>query len=106
LSWWLNLFNPPPLAAMTRGQKIGRIMFVSVSLIVSCVLLSMIGAMTIFLVERGTRMLRDIPELMSGLEILLVSAVVNTFCVSVIIHLRNVDRKLMASSPLETSKQG
>jgi hypothetical protein len=94
LSWILNLFDPPPLKSMTLVQKTGRILFFSGTLVVGSVLVAMIGAVGIYLIERG-RELGDTPKFFQGLSIILVGIVVNTLCVLVLIQLKNADHKLL-----------
>jgi len=98
-SWLLYLFNPPPLETMSLRQKIGRVCLITVTLVVSCILFSMVMALGIFLVERSRAMLANTPELINGLAILLVSLGVNAVCVIILFQIRKTDRKLMPPQP-------
>lgn len=97
LVWLLNLFNPPPLVLMNRSQKIGRVFLVTLTLVISCTLTAMLGALGIFVIERGRVMLASIPDLLSGLEIIFASISVNAICVAVLLQIRRADRKLMTT---------
>ncbi len=74
LAWLINLFNPPPLKLMSRSQKVGRVLLITTTLLVICILSSMVATLAVFLVERGHRMLSSIPNLMNVFEIIFVSA--------------------------------
>ena len=103
LTWPINLFNPPALGSMSSMQKIGRIFLVTITLVVSCILLAMLGALGIFIVERGHAMISNTPELISDLGIIFVSVSVNALCVMVLLQIRKADHKLMLSQPVATS---
>ena len=94
LAWLLNLFNPPPFISMGRTQKIGRAFLVTLTLVVGCILTAMLGALGIFVVQRGREMLGSIPELLSGLEIIFAGACVNAICLTVLLQIRKAEQKL------------
>jgi len=83
---------------MTFRQKIGRILFVSGTLIVLCILIAMALAVGIFMQERTTRMLAKIPDLWSTAAILFIGIAVNAFCVYLLVQVKKLDRKLMLGS--------
>jgi Kef-type K+ transport system membrane component KefB len=97
-AWFLHLFNPPPLNSMTWLQKVGRILLVSVALIVTSTLLAMLTALGFFLVERGRQIVLSSPQLRDGTAIILVGVGVNWLCVRVLFAVIKADRKLMAPS--------
>ncbi len=94
IHWLLNLFDPPPLKSMTLVQKAGRALLLSGTLVVGSVLVAMLGALGLYLVERG-RELGDTPEFYKGIVIILTGIVVNTFCVLILVQLKRVDHKLI-----------
>jgi len=95
LAWLVNLFNPPPRDSMSLTQKIGRIFLVALTLTISCILAAMLEAVIIFVIQRGHAMLSSIPELLSGLEIILAGICVNAVCVAILLQIRKADRKLI-----------
>ncbi len=95
VAWLVELFAPPPLASMTRLQKVGRVLLVTVTLVVCSILAAMLGAVAIFLFERGRRMVNSFPEMEDGLGIILVAIGVNAACVFVLLQIRRADGKLM-----------
>jgi hypothetical protein len=96
-AWWISLFNPPPLASMTPAQKVGRILVVTLSLSVSCILLAIATSLGVYVIERGHAMLVSVPELASGLEIIFVSVCVNIGCVFILLQIRKADRRLLTT---------
>jgi len=99
LAWLLHLFAPPPLASMSVTQKIGRTFLVTMTLVVICILTTMLGAIGIFVIERGRDMLGSIPELRRGVVIIFAGICVNAICVAVLLHIKKADRKLMPEQP-------
>jgi hypothetical protein len=99
LIWLINLFNPPPLASMSRLQKVGRVFLVTLTLMLSCTLTAMLGAVGIFLIQRERAMLSSMPELLGGLEIIFTGVCVNAICVVVLFQVKKADRKLMSAQP-------
>lgn len=94
LSWLLNLFDPPPLKSMTTSQKVGRVVLLSSTLVFGSILVAMLGALGLYLMERG-RELQDTPEFYKGLVIILTGIVVNTFSVLILVQIKRVDHKLI-----------
>jgi hypothetical protein len=94
LHWLLNLFDPPPLKSMTLTQKVGRIVLLSGTLVIGSVLVAMLGALGLYLAERGHE-LGDSPEFYKGIGIILTGVVVNTFCVLTLVQIKRVDHKLI-----------
>ena len=99
LAWLMNLFAPPPLASMSVAQKMGRTFLVTMTLVVICILTTMMGALGIFVIQRGRAMLGSIPELLRGLEIVFAGICVNAICVAVLLHIKRADRKLIPEQP-------
>ncbi len=79
---------------MTLAQKAGRVFLLSITLIIASILLSMIGAVGLYLMERGHE-LGDAPEFWRGVLIILVGVAVNSTCIFVLIQIKNADTKLL-----------
>jgi len=94
LGWLINLFDPPPLSSLSVAQKVGRVALLSATLVVGSVLVAMLGALGLFVMERG-RELGSMPELFKGLGIILVGILVNAACVVILVHLKKADNKLV-----------
>ena len=92
--WLMELFNPPPLNSMTLYQKTGRILLFVASLVVGSVLFAMVGALGLYIMERG-RELRDTPQFYHGLLIVMVGIAVNVGCVFVLLQIKKADTKLL-----------
>ena len=95
LAWLLDLFNAPPRASMNRRQKVGRILFVSGTLIVLCILAAMAVAVGLFVAQRVSRALDNIPNLWDTSVILMVGVTVNAVCVFLLFQVKKLDRNLM-----------
>jgi uncharacterized membrane protein YidH (DUF202 family) len=94
LAWLVNLFDPPPLSSMSFGQKAGRILLLSATLVVGSILVAMLGALGLFVMERGREM-GSAPEFLQGAGIILIGIVVNATCVVVLVHIKRADNKLV-----------
>jgi len=92
LTWLINLFNPPPLEAMTFAQKAGRVILLSATLVVGSVLVAMLGALGLYLMERGREM-GSTPEFLNGLCNIAIGISVNAACVLILVHLKKADNK-------------
>jgi uncharacterized membrane protein YidH (DUF202 family) len=92
--WIMELFNPPPLESLTLPQRTGRVVVMTLALVIGSVLFAMLGAVGLYVMERG-RELRDTPEFNHGLLILLVGIVVNVACVFVLLQIKKADTKLL-----------
>ena len=79
-------------------QKIGRILLVSVTLVVTSILVSMLAALGCFLFERGRQIILSVPQLFDGILIIAVGLSVNLLCIRVLLAVVKADRKLMARS--------
>jgi hypothetical protein len=99
LAWLITLVDAPPLDTMTRKQKVGRVVLVTVTLVVSCLFAAMLASLVIFVMERGHAMLVSRPELLSGLGIILASILVNTICVYALLQIKRADHKLIPPLP-------
>ncbi len=85
---------------MTQTQKFVRSGLVTITLVVACILFAMIGALLIFLVQRGSQMIMDTPRLIDGLVVILAGICVNALCVYVLLQIKRTDHKLIPP-PLE-----
>jgi len=92
--WLIHLFNPPPLNSMTTVQKTGRVLLFSGTLVIASIVFAMVGAVGLYLVERG-RELGDVPEFYHGLVIVLVGIAVNISCVFVLLQIKKADTQLV-----------
>ena len=79
---------------MTIAQKAGRVILLTATLVVGSVLLAMLGALGLFVMERG-RELGSVPQFLNGVGIILVGIVVNATCVIILFHLKKADNKLV-----------
>jgi formate hydrogenlyase subunit 3/multisubunit Na+/H+ antiporter MnhD subunit len=94
VAWVLELFNPPPLESMNLVQRTGRVVLLTMTLVVASILFAMVGALGLYLMERG-RELRDSPQFYHGLLILLVGTAVNVGCVFALLQIKKADTKLV-----------
>jgi len=101
LGWLLGLFNAPPREAMTRRQKVGRLLLVSGTLVVLCVLGAMIAAVGIFVLQRLGSALDKNSDLWNTAAVIIVGVVVNALCVFILFQVKKFDRRLMLG-PSET----
>ena len=99
--WILNLFDPPPLVSMTFKQKVGRVLLLSGTLVVGSILVSMLGALGIYLIERG-RELDSTTEFFNGMGIILLGISVNTLCVMALVQIKRADHKLISPTQRPT----
>ena len=83
---------------MTIAQKAGRVVLLTSTLVVGSVLLAMLGALGLFLMERG-RAMGSAPEFLKGVGIILVGIAVNATCVIVLVHIKKADTKLVCRRP-------
>jgi hypothetical protein len=95
LAWLLNLFDPPPLKLMSRSQKIGRVFFLTGTLLVVCFLTAMLSAVGIFIVQRIHDMVTSVRDLLRDLGIIFASMIINAACVIVLLEIRKADHKLI-----------
>jgi hypothetical protein len=94
LTWIVNLFNPPPLDSIKLPQKAARVLLLTATLVVGSILVAMLGALGLYLMERG-RELGSAPEFMNGVVILLVGILVNGSCVVVLVQMKRIDNHLI-----------
>jgi uncharacterized membrane protein YidH (DUF202 family) len=92
--WVLNLFDPPPLVSMTLAQKFWRVMLLSGTLVVGSILVAMLGALGLFIMEKG-RELGSTPEFLQGLLIIVIGVCVNAVCVIALFQMKRADHKVM-----------
>jgi predicted Co/Zn/Cd cation transporter (cation efflux family) len=79
---------------MTTVQKTGRVLLFSGTLVIASIVFAMVGAVGLYLVERG-RELGDVPEFYHGLVIVLVGIAVNISCVFVLLQIKKADTHLV-----------
>ncbi len=91
----INLFDPPPLQAMTLRQKAGRVILLTSTLVIVSTLVAMLGALGLFIGEQGYR-LGNMPQFFNGLAIIVVAVAVNVTCVILLLKIRHADGRLMA----------
>jgi hypothetical protein len=90
----ISLFDPPPLASMNMAQKTGRVLLLSFTLLIASVIFAMLGALGLFIMEKG-RELGDAPEFYQGALIVLSGIAVNVACVFVLLQIKKADTKLV-----------
>jgi uncharacterized membrane protein YidH (DUF202 family) len=93
-AWLFDLFNAPPLESLTHLQKIGRVFLLTATLIIGSILVAMVGALGLFLVERGSRLF-DGPGVFNGLVILSTGIAVNVACVWILLQIKRADNSLV-----------
>jgi hypothetical protein len=101
LGWLLDLFNAPPRESMTRRQKVGRMLLVSGTLVILCILGAMVGAVGIFVLQRLSRALSQNSDLWNTAAVIIVGVGVNALCVFILFQVKKFDRRLM-QAPGET----
>jgi len=92
--WLIHLFEPPPLASMSLGQKIGRIFNVCLALLVICILTAITAAAFIFGVQQTCLIMGKASESLLGLEIIALGLSVNAICFYAVLRVRKLDLKL------------
>ena len=70
----------------------------TVTLVVGSILVAMLGALGLYLVERG-RELRNAPEIYNGAFILLIGMAVNATCIFALLQIKRADARLMRPRP-------
>jgi hypothetical protein len=94
LMWLMNLFDPPPLSSMTFVQKVGRVVLLTSTLVVGSIMVAMLGALGLYLMERG-REFGSKPEFLNGVCVIMVGVVVNAICVLILVQIKKADHKLV-----------
>jgi uncharacterized membrane protein YidH (DUF202 family) len=94
LAWLINLFDPPPLSSMTLAQKTGRVLFLTATLVIGSILVAMLGALGLFVMEKGREM-GSTPEFLNGVCIIAIGISVNAACVLILVQLKRADNKLV-----------
>jgi len=79
---------------MSLAQKAGRVILLTATLVVGSILIAMLGALGLFVMERG-RAMGSAPEFLNGVAIILVGIAVNATCVIVLIQIKKADTKLV-----------
>ncbi len=97
----LELFDPPPLESLTFAQKVGRVILLSSTLVVGSILAAMLGALGLFLLEKGRR-LGHTPEFLQGMAIIAAGIGVNALCVIALFLIKKADTKLLP--PVDPTK--
>jgi hypothetical protein len=104
-AWLLELFNPPLRDSLTIRQKIGRVLFMTMTLVTLSIIVALVLTLLLFGYESGGKLLDNTPHLASALKILGISVVVNAVCIKVLFQLKRLDERLMASGkPPEPSR--
>ena len=104
VKWLISLVNPPPLRRLSNAQKVSRVITFSASLVMVCILSSMIAAVAIFVLQHVYHLLRGEAALIGDLLIIFVSMLVNTLCIMVLLHIKSADEKMIP--PEETKPHG
>ena len=79
---------------MTLTQKAGRVFLLSGTLVIGSVLVAMLGALGLYLMEKG-RELGSTPEFVNGACIIIVGVIVNSACVMILVQIKHADHKLI-----------
>jgi uncharacterized membrane protein YidH (DUF202 family) len=93
----MDLINPPPRDSLTFTQKVGRTVLVTVTIVTLCVILALVGALGMFAWQRSREFFEGAPDVRNALSILAASLIVNAACISALLQIKKLDRKLMAS---------
>jgi hypothetical protein len=99
--WMMHWFNPPPLASMTFRQKLGRVFCIFLTLLVVCIVAALTLAALIFVVQQSYFKIATVPELLTGLVIIVASFLINAICVAVLIEIRKLDSKIALRNNLD-----
>jgi hypothetical protein len=89
------MINPPPREDMSYLQKVGRVLLFTATLVLICILSSMLAAVGIFCIQLAHHILTGSEVLISDLVIIFISMVVNAFCVVILIKVKHADQKLI-----------
>ena len=104
--WLLELFNPPLRESLTLGQKMGRVLLVTATLVTLSIITALILALACYAYEFGSNTLARVPHLAEAVEILVCSIAVNFVSVMVLFQVKRVDQRLVPPvRPLEISRQ-
>lgn len=98
LAWLLDLFNAPSRASMSLRQKAGRILSITGTIVVLCILAAMAGEVGIYVVQRVNHAFDNIPDLWNTAAILIGGLVVNALCVFILFQVKKFDRNLMSGT--------
>ncbi len=92
---------------MSRKQKVARVLLFTVTLVMLCILTSMLAAVAIFLLQHALNMFNGVAQLAGDLTIIFVSMVVNTLCVLVLLKVKSADQKIIPpiEVPTETKDE-
>jgi biotin transporter BioY len=99
----LDLFDPPPLVSMTLAQKVWRVALLSGTLVVGSILVAMLGALGLFIMEKG-RELDSTPEFLQGLLIIIIGVCVNAVCVIALYQMKKADHKVVPRPDKSTKR--
>jgi len=94
----IQLFDPPLRDSMSFGQKLGRIFRFSLILVIICILVALVLASAIFVVQECKLVVNSVPEMLTGIAIVLASLIVNALCVRVLLEIRKLDSKVVSPS--------
>jgi hypothetical protein len=90
VSWLANLFNPPPLGSMNRGQKVGRICLVALTLFFGCVVAAILGTLGLWMAGQA-RAAMQVPTGLEGMTIVVVGLMGNILCLRTLLAIRRND---------------
>ena len=82
---------------MTTAQKFGRVLALTITLVVGSILVAMLGALGLFIMEKG-RELHNRPEFQQGVIIVVTGIAVNILCVVVLLWIKRMDTRLVPPS--------
>jgi flagellar biosynthesis protein FliQ len=91
----MELFNPPLRDSLTLGQKLGRVMLVTATLVTLSIIVALVLALLCYAYEFGSNTLARVPHLMEAVEILVCSIAVNFVSVLVLLQMKRIDQRLV-----------
>jgi hypothetical protein len=98
-SWLMELFNPPLRDSMSLGQKAGRVLLVTVTLVTLSVIVALVLALVLFSIDSGGKVLASVPNFANAAKILLSSIAVNVISIMLLFQVRRFDHRLMGTGP-------
>jgi ABC-type anion transport system duplicated permease subunit len=93
--WLMELFNPPLRDSLSIGQKMGRVILVTATLVTLSIIVALALALVCFAYEYGSNTLARVPHLARAVEILTCSIAVNFVSVMVLLQVKRVDQRLV-----------
>jgi uncharacterized membrane protein YidH (DUF202 family) len=102
--WLMDLFNPPLRESLSLGQKIWRVMLVTVTLMTLCIISALLVSLGFFAWQRSREFLEGAPQIRNGLTILLASVLVNVACIFALLQVKKLDQKFIPPPPPNSSR--